>query len=280
MHGEVDESAFYSATFVARSAESSAFSAPRVDMSDEAGEAARLRAELASFKDACERRDRQWVAAFNQIEVLANYWRMDNGELDYPLNHERPPPWDQFESVARRRVLEEDARVEETPTEAGSDSDEIVSPALGSVGRVGSSKYAGVARKKDKFQARIHEGGRENYLGTFSSEIEAAKAHDVRARQIGRLKYLNFPNAEEADAAAPPPSSQFNGVCLQRGFYVARISEKGKDHTLGMFKDETEAALAYDARARQIGRHEKLNFPTADDRAGAGVVALVEAHLR
>ena len=109
-----------------------------------------------------------------------------------------------------------------------SDSDEIVSPALGSVGRVGSSKYAGVARKKDKFQARIHEGGRENYLGTFSSEIEAAKAHDVRARQIGRLKYLNFPNAEEADAAAPPPSSQFNGVCFYRGFYVARISEKGK----------------------------------------------------
>ena len=250
-------------------------------MSDEAGEAARLRAELTSFKDACERRDRQWVAAFNQIEVLANYWRMDNGELDYPLNHERPPPWDQFESVARRRVLEEDARVAATPTEAGSDSDEIVSPALGSVGRVGSSKYFGVTRKGDnRFQARINEGGIENYLGTFSSEIEAAKAHDVRARRIGRLKYLNFPNAEEADAAAPPPSSQFNGVGLYRGFYVARISEKGKDRTLGMFKDETEAALAYDARARQIGRHEKLNFPTADDFAGAGVAALVEAHLR
>ena len=43
-------------------------------MSDEA---ALLRAEIAALKEACEERDRRWVAAYSELEVLAKYWRME-----------------------------------------------------------------------------------------------------------------------------------------------------------------------------------------------------------
>lgn len=64
------------------------------------------------------------------------------------------------------------------------------------------------------------------------------------------------------------PSSQFKGVCWltrpQR--WGARIRADGKYHTLGTFKDEVEAARAYDAAARVYhGEFAKTNFKENDD---------------
>ena len=120
--------------------------------------------------------------------------------------------------------------------------------------------------------------GKDEILGSFSSEVEAAKAYDARARQIGRLKRLNFPTAEDdaaAAAAAPSVPRKYTGVCRHRDqvrFY-ANISMKGEKIYLGMFSSEIEAAKAYDARARQLGRLENLNFPTAEDDAAAAAAS-------
>jgi len=62
------------------------------------------------------------------------------------------------------------------------------------------------------------------------------------------------------------PKSGYKGV----GWYYrtnkwrAFIMHKGKRYWLGYFDDPKEAAKAYDAKARELGRPEhKLNFPQA-----------------
>lgn len=59
-------------------------------------------------------------------------------------------------------------------------------------------------------------------------------------------------------------SSQFKGVSWNKGAdsWVAYIKHKGKRFHLGYFDDETEAAIAYDSKAKELfGKFAKLNFP-------------------
>lgn len=56
-----------------------------------------------------------------------------------------------------------------------------------------SSKYKGVS-KTIKYQASISYNGKSIHLGVFDDEIEAAKAYDVKAKELfGEFAYLNFP---------------------------------------------------------------------------------------
>ncbi len=59
-----------------------------------------------------------------------------------------------------------------------------------------SSKYRGVfwAVREGKWMAAIHVGKRKPYLGSFSDELEAARAYDTAARRFfGEFAALNFP---------------------------------------------------------------------------------------
>jgi hypothetical protein len=57
-------------------------------------------------------------------------------------------------------------------------------------------------------------------------------------------------------------SSRFKGVKKERGKWRASISSRGTRHYFGPFREEEEAALAYDQAARQLfGRYAALNFP-------------------
>jgi hypothetical protein len=68
-----------------------------------------------------------------------------------------------------------------------------------------------------------------------------------------------------------PTSSRFKGVsrkiCKYKGkprykYWVAKIGVDGTDVTLGHFKDEEEAAKAYDEAAKKyFGEYARLNFP-------------------
>lgn len=58
------------------------------------------------------------------------------------------------------------------------------------------SKYKGVdwAIDMKRWRARIRVNGRRIYLGSFSDELEAAKAYDRAARKYhGQFAALNFP---------------------------------------------------------------------------------------
>ena len=64
----------------------------------------------------------------------------------------------------------------------------------------GKSGFRGVyaTRNKEKWQCRINHNGSLQYIGTFSSAIEAAKAYDNAARRMhGEFALLNFPEDGE-----------------------------------------------------------------------------------
>lgn len=57
------------------------------------------------------------------------------------------------------------------------------------------SKYKGVSIRDEAkpFRARLHKDGKEYHLGSFETEIEAAIAYDVKAKEMfGEFARLNF----------------------------------------------------------------------------------------
>ncbi len=59
-------------------------------------------------------------------------------------------------------------------------------------------------------------------------------------------------------------TSRFKGVNLHGGKWEARIANQGRRRHLGCFDSEVDAALAYDAAARELhGEFARLNFPDA-----------------
>ncbi|MGB6735969.1 MAG: AP2 domain-containing protein [Candidatus Sulfotelmatobacter sp.] len=71
---------------------------------------------------------------------------------------------------------------------------------------LGTSRFKGVYwyKQKDKWCAQVrvpHSGpgvGKQTYLGLFTSEVEAAKAYDAKARELfGCYARLNFPGPGE-----------------------------------------------------------------------------------
>jgi hypothetical protein len=59
-------------------------------------------------------------------------------------------------------------------------------------------------------------------------------------------------------------TSRFKGVDLAGGMWRAKIRCNRIGYTLGRFKDEMDAARAYDAAAtRLFGEFAKINFPAA-----------------
>jgi hypothetical protein len=185
------------------------------------------------------------------------------------------------------------------------------------------SDYRGVRWENSRrWFAQISHNGKFHRLGHFDDEQEAARAFDTAARRLrsqgeahgGRSgtywHRLNFPTAEEeafavqqgmpgsgaveeksavvTKAEAQGFRSDYLGVTWPKGRrqWNVTIKHNGKQHSLGHFDDEQEAARAYDTAARRLrpkgeahgGRSgtkwKCLNFPTAEERAfaeGAGM---------
>jgi hypothetical protein len=66
-----------------------------------------------------------------------------------------------------------------------------------------SSKYRGVSWRKDKsqWQAKIKVAGKDENLGFFDDEAEAARAYDTRAAELGRPTNFDL-NGVEIDYSA------------------------------------------------------------------------------
>ncbi len=56
-----------------------------------------------------------------------------------------------------------------------------------------SSMYKGVSRCQGKWRVGIHNSGKKIHLGVYTSEIEAAKIYDARAKELfGEFAHTNF----------------------------------------------------------------------------------------
>eukprot|EP01046_Picozoa_sp_COSAG06_P011219 COSAG06_NODE_634_length_13587_cov_23.361210_6_plen_551_part_00 len=152
--------------------------------------------------------------------------------------------------------------------------------------RQGPSECVGVCwdKKRRKWVARINHDGKQQNLGSFDDEHEAARAVDTTARRLrgddahggqvgGKWLRLNFPTegevkraqergallTEEDRVAAATASewqgpSEFVGVTWNkpRRKWVAALRHDGKQQHLGSFDDEQEAARVVDTVARRL----------------------------
>jgi hypothetical protein len=122
--------------------------------------------------------------------------------------------------------------------------------------------------------------GKKHNLGSFEGEQEAARAYDRAARaHKGGKAQLNFPTKKEQAAEEAKQQqwvkcgeagSKYRGVTWNKSSskWVAEIRCDGKKHYLGSFKNEQEAARAYDRAARaHKGEKAQLNFPTTKEQA-------------
>lgn len=125
----------------------------------------------------------------------------------------------------------------------------------------------------EAWEARIKVNHKSLFLGTYATEVDAARAYDFAAREhFGEFARYNIP--PEHMKTAPPEKiklpkgrkrkSKYIGVMLIPAKWVARIvlQPGGKDKYIGSFQSEIEAAKAYDKAAIQaFGQSAKLNFP-------------------
>ena len=89
--------------------------------------------------------------------------------------------------------------------------------------------------------------------GAVAPPPAAAAAADAAAAAVR--------DAEDG-AGGPIRTSRYRGVSRRYGKWKARIKQNGHDLVIGDFDDELEAALAYDAKARQLhGEKAMINFP-------------------
>lgn len=136
-----------------------------------------------------------------------------------------------------------------------------------------SSNYYGVSKDKNSYSAMI----RGKHIGSYRTEIEAAKAYDIEARKIYNSRAnLNFPNEIPTIDEVSPISRSLashsrnrkkqvgrhssNYIGVRKTEYSYRAIIKGKH--IGNYKTEIEAAKAYDAEARKLYHDDaNLNFP-------------------
>jgi hypothetical protein len=108
-------------------------------------------------------------------------------------------------------------------------------------------------------------GACSNHGGPLTVEVDGA-ANDFSA--VG---------SHEAAPASGRPASKYRGVCLSRtgSAWVAQIWSNGKSKYLGSFSAEQDAALAWDAEARRLGR-KRFNFAEGEHEHEHGVEVLLD----
>jgi hypothetical protein len=87
-------------------------------------------------------------------------------------------------------------------------------------------------------------------------------------------------NNRNAKKRSDGVSSQYKGVCWHKryGKFQAEIKLNGKSEFLGMFADELDAALAYDAAAREnFGEFALANFPLKKPCTGIPLASTMSA---
>ena len=126
--------------------------------------------------------------------------------------------------------------------------------------------------KNGKWQAQIYDSRataarKSHYIGCFATEVEAARAHDVKARELG--KRCNFPLEESEDGDGTdvgPALSDENTSMLANATVSARLST-------------TDGVPDADTDSTAVGTFVSVDFPHEDGkiRSFDGMIVYREA---
>lgn len=131
-----------------------------------------------------------------------------------------------------------------------------------------SSQYRGVLRRTNGWCAYIRTNGVNNYLGLYLDELHAARAYDIKAKELhGEYAVLNnVPDdiipIKRRGKKSGKSTSKFFGVYFNKkdGSWNAMIRVKEKRKFLGVYVEEIHAARAYDIAAKKYrGPDEATN---------------------
>ena len=132
-----------------------------------------------------------------------------------------------------------------------------------------ASGYFGVSLSGKKYSAHIVNNSKKEYLGTYDTAKQAAKAYDAAAMKLGRLlAKLNFPKKVPPgyiptnNGLRSNNTSGYRGVSKWKEGYQANIMIKCKVTHLGLFNTAKQAAIAYDYAVHKHRLPKSwLNFP-------------------
>lgn len=213
------------------------------------------------------------VQAAEAYDRAARHILGDRAELNFPERRLQPM------SPSELRRLSRFARKTETAT----------------------SKYVGVRFRGGilPWTAELAPPGRKHkHLGSWTTELDAARAYDRAARfYVGAAAELNLPDEDlqPADAATLAAearrafkatcASQYVGVVWdgRKQIWRAQMRRAGRVFHLGEYRRERDAADAYDAKSADIGgRFARVNFhPETGERVwGKRLIDLQPEDLR
>lgn len=128
---------------------------------------------------------------------------------------------------------------------------------------VGKSQFKGVSYKpgrKKPWRSRIHVNGEQIIIGDFVTEIEAAHAYDLAAKEyFGEFAYLNgveVPNFKQFKPRKQASSQRGVAWCNTKKRWRTTIKINGKSIHLGYFRNEIDAInsrLNYEKKLKEEG---------------------------
>lgn len=139
------------------------------------------------------------------------------------------------------------------------------------------SKYRGVCRNRDKWQAVIWVQGKRKYLGTFKDEELAAKAYDAAAIEYrGARASLNFPTpgSENSRAAVRNKTGERKIRKTKRKRKNSEGNRTKDSNTTPMYASPRSGNDLPHAFYNAFGASKKLPFQTEQDLVQAYNAAL------
>ena len=141
-----------------------------------------------------------------------------------------------------------------------------------------TSIYKGVSCFKGKFRVKVTIHRKAHYVGTFNSELEAAKEYDKYIIRFNRnckdkiYHNLNFSEESYSDEEISQvierkiKSSPYYGVCVYNDKYISYVTYQKKRYNISSCSNEIEAAKNYDKFVVKNKFDKPLNFK--EDYAG------------
>jgi hypothetical protein len=125
--------------------------------------------------------------------------------------------------------------------------------------------------------AHVRHSGKHHHIGYYDDEVAAARDVD-KWLLANRRRRVNLDDKDMPLEWQTNYASIYVGVHPTYGSWQARIKVDGKYQNLGTYKTQKEAALAFDWRAREVGRGTNFRKDGTCNELGRGgkVVTQVE----